>query len=84
MGCLRTMFPRGGRWPERAAGSACAAEDPVEFAALMIGSVEDAPGADVDVVVRPEIIAGAVVIRLEAGASAERIVSIVRALAATP
>jgi transposase len=34
-------------------------------------------------VARPEIVAGAVVIRLEAGASAERIASVVRALAAS-
>ncbi|AMY67870.1 IS66-like element accessory protein TnpA [Frigidibacter mobilis] len=61
-----------------------APEDPVEFAALMVGSVEAVPRADVGVVARPEIVAGAVVIRLEAGASAERIASVVRALAASP
>ncbi|WP_193082688.1 hypothetical protein [Pseudooceanicola spongiae] len=58
-----------------------APDDPVAFAALMLGSAEDSPGADVDAVVRPDMIAGAVVIRLEAGTSAERIVSIIRALA---
>ena len=61
-----------------------APEDPVEFAALMLGPAEDASRADAGGVVRPEIVAGAVVIRLEAGASAERIASIVRALAASP
>ncbi|WP_084657380.1 IS66-like element accessory protein TnpA [Natronohydrobacter thiooxidans] len=59
-----------------------APEDPVEFAALMLGPAEDAPRADVGGAARPEIVAGAVVIRLEAGASAERIASVVRALAA--
>lgn len=52
-----------------------APEDPVEFAALMVGSTEDAPRADVGGEARPEIIAGAVVIRLEVGASAEWIAS---------
>ncbi|TVS19691.1 MAG: transposase [Gammaproteobacteria bacterium] len=60
-----------------------APEDPVEFAALMLGPAEDAPRAEVDGVVRPEIVAGEVVIRLEAGASAERIASVVRALVAS-
>lgn len=59
-----------------------APEDPVEFAALMLGPAEEAPHVDVDGS-RPEIVAGAVVIRLEAGASAERIASVVRALAAS-
>lgn len=61
-----------------------APEDPVEFASLMVGPVGEAPRGEVGAVVRPEIIAGAVVIRLEAGASAERIASVVRALAASP
>ncbi|QDA36860.1 transposase (plasmid) [Paracoccus liaowanqingii] len=61
-----------------------APEDPVEFAALLLGPAEDAPRADVGAVARPEIVSGAVVIRLEAGASAERIAMVVRALAATP
>ncbi|SDJ04512.1 transposase [Salipiger marinus] len=61
-----------------------APEDPVEFAALMVGPVEAVPRADVGVVARPEIVAGALVIRLEAGASAERIASVVRALASAP
>ncbi len=60
-----------------------APEDPVEFAALMVGPLADAArskGADLN---RPEIVTGAVVIRLESGASAERIASIVCALAAS-
>lgn len=58
-----------------------APEDPVEFAALMVGSVEDAPrGGALN---RPEIVTGPVVIRLEVGASAERIASVVCALAAS-
>ena len=61
-----------------------APEDPVEFAALMVGSTENAPPADVGGEARPEIIAGAVVIRLEAGATADRIASVVRALATSP
>ncbi|SFA62585.1 transposase [Paracoccus halophilus] len=56
----------------------------MEFAALMVDSPEDAPRADVGGEARPEIIAGTVVIRLETGATAERIASIVRALAASP
>ena len=59
-----------------------APEDPVEFAALMVGPLADAArskGADLN---RPEIVTGAVVIRLESGASAERIASVVCALAA--
>ncbi|CUA92057.1 IS66-like element accessory protein TnpA [Pannonibacter indicus] len=60
-----------------------APEDPVEFAALMVGPVGEAPNGDTDTAVRPEIVAGAVVIRLEAGATAERIASVVRALVAS-
>jgi len=60
-----------------------APEDPVEFAALMVGSVEDAPRGEVECLHRPEIVSGAVVIRLEVGASAERIASVVCALAAS-
>jgi transposase len=60
-----------------------APEDPVEFAALVLGPAEDAPRADAGGVARPEIVAGAVVIRLEAEASAERIASVLRALAAS-
>jgi transposase len=61
-----------------------APENPVEFAALMVGPVEDAPRADVGTVMRPEIVAGSVLVRLETGASAERIASVVRALTASP
>ncbi|AWD20886.1 IS66-like element accessory protein TnpA [Fuscovulum blasticum] len=61
-----------------------APEDPVEFASLMIGPVGDGPRCAVGAADRPEIIAGAVAIRLETGASAERIASVVRALAASP
>ncbi|CAM5554825.1 hypothetical protein FALB51S_00096 [Frigidibacter albus] len=60
-----------------------APEDPVEFAALMVGPVVDAPRSDVADLNRPEIVSGAVVIRLEVGASAERIASVVCALAAS-
>lgn len=61
-----------------------APEDPVEFATLMVGSTTQAACIDVDVPSRPEIVAGAVVIRLEAGASADRIASVVHALANCP
>jgi transposase len=60
-----------------------APENPLEFAALMVGPVGNAPRADVETGFRPEIVTGAVVIRLEAGASAERIALVVRALAAS-
>ncbi len=60
-----------------------APEDPVEFASLMIGPVGDGPRCAVGAADRPEIVAGAVVIRLEAGASEERIASVVRALGAS-
>ncbi len=61
-----------------------APEDPVEFAALMIGPVGEAPSGNAGAAVRPEIIVGAVVIRLETGATTDRIASVVRALATTP
>ncbi len=66
-----------------------APEDPMEFAALLVGPSEDgcraAPyGPGQPEQGRPEIIAGAVVIRLEAGATPDRIASVVRALAARP
>jgi transposase len=51
---------------------------------LMIGPVGDGPRCAVGAADRPEIIAGAMAIRLETGASAERIASVVRALAASP
>lgn len=59
-----------------------APEDPVEFAALMVGPVAGSPRSEKEDLNRPEIVTGAVVIRLEAGASAERIASVVCALAA--
>ena len=60
-----------------------APEDPVEFASLMLGPGEEPR----PVVVRPvseraELVVGAVTIRLEAGASADRIASVARALTA--
>ena len=65
-----------------------APEDPVEFAALMVDPVDETWGGDAaaaaGAAVRPEIVAGTVVIRLETGATADRIASIVRALAASP
>lgn len=61
-----------------------APEDPVEFASVMVGPAVDAPGSGVHGVVRPEIVVGAVVIRLETGASVERIAAVVRSLAACP
>jgi len=50
----------------------------------MVGSTTKAASIDVEVPSRPEIVAGAVVIRLEAGASADRIASVVHALANCP
>lgn len=61
-----------------------APEDPVEFAALVVGPAEGAQRHDGAETSRPEIVTGAVVIRLETGASADRIASVVRALAASP
>jgi transposase len=61
-----------------------APEDPAEFASLIVAPVDDAPLGKTGAQDRPEIVMGAVVIRLEAGASAERIVSVVRGLEANP
>ena len=61
-----------------------APDDPVEFAALMVGEAEKPGEVKVDTSTRPEIVAGAVTIRLEAGASADRIASVVHALATCP
>jgi transposase len=47
----------------------------------MVGEAEKPGEVKVDTSTRPEIVAGAVIIRLEAGASADRIASVVRALA---
>lgn len=60
-----------------------APEDPVEFAALMVApDVEDVTVAEPVASAGPEIIMGSVIIRLEPGASAIRIASVVRALTA--
>jgi transposase len=59
-----------------------APQDSVEFAAMVVAPPDrDTPLSGT---VGPEIVVGAVTVRLEAGASAERIASIVRALAAGP
>lgn len=55
-----------------------APEDPVEFAAMIVAPTEAA--ASRSEAVGPEIVMGAVTIRLEPGASTERIVALVRAL----
>lgn len=57
-----------------------APEDPVEFAAMLVAPTEAA--APRSEAVGPEIVVGAVTIRLEPGASTERIVALVRALSA--
>ena len=59
-----------------------APEDPVEFASLMISPVDDIPAVEPAMSIGPEILVGAVIIRLEPGASASRIASVVRALTA--
>ena len=61
----------------------------MEFAALLVGPAEDKSRAAPDGMGqtepgRPEIVTGAVIIRLEAGATPDRIASVVRALAARP
>ncbi|WP_407674153.1 IS66-like element accessory protein TnpA [Paracoccus beibuensis] len=61
-----------------------APEGPVGFVSLMIGPVGDGPRGDAGAADWPEIVVGTVAIRLEAGASAKRIASVVRALAANP
>lgn len=58
-----------------------APEDGVEFAAMVVDTV--ATPLPVKDVTRPEIIVGPVTIRLEEGASAARIVTVARALAAS-
>jgi len=57
-------------------------EDAVEFAAIVVETPLPEPPT-VKAVSRAEIIVGAVIIRLEEGASAARIAAIARALAAT-
>ena len=59
-----------------------APQDAVEFAAMVVAP--SGGGAPLSGTVGPEIIVGAVTVRLEPGASAERIAAIVRALAAGP
>ncbi|EKE67192.1 hypothetical protein P24_18784 [Oceanibaculum indicum P24] len=60
-----------------------APEDPFEFAALMVAPVAEAVTTAAPVPsAGPEIMVGAVTIRLEPGASAARIGSVVRALSA--
>lgn len=57
-----------------------APDDPVEFATLMVGPAEKASSVDGAAHTSP----GSVVIRLETGASADRIASVVHALATCP
>ena len=57
-----------------------APEGSVEFAAMIVAPPGEGPRPSE--AIGPEIIVGGVTIRLEAGASAERIVAIVRALSA--
>ena len=60
-----------------------APEDPMEFATLMVAPVaEEAMAAEPMASVGPEIFLGSVTIRLERGASASCIASVVRALTA--
>jgi transposase len=68
-------------WRSRAKKGALvlpAPEDPVEFASLLVGPAEVPASYSTG----PEVILGAVVIRLEVNASAERIAAVARALAA--
>jgi transposase len=58
-------------------------EDTVEFAAIVVVETPLPEPPTVKAVSRAEIIVGAVIIRLEEGASAARIAAIARALAAT-
>jgi len=60
-----------------------APEDPVEFATLMITPVEDVTAVGPMASAGPEIMVGSMIIRLEPGAPASRIASVVRALTAT-
>jgi transposase len=59
-----------------------APEDAVEFATLMVSSVDEAMAAEPAVSAGPEVVVGSVTIRLEPGASAARIASVVHALMA--
>lgn len=61
-----------------------APEGPVEFASLMVAPVvEDVAAEEPSASAGPEIVLGAVSVRLEPGAPASRIASVVRALMAT-
>jgi len=84
MVCLRTMCRPGERLRGKVVWFCLRPEDPIEFASLMVGAAEVAPHATVGVATGPEIVVGAMVIRLEVGATAERIASVVRALAVCP
>lgn len=57
-----------------------APQDAVEFAAMVVAPAEE--GAPLSETSGPQIVEGAVTVRLEPGVSAERIAAIVRALAA--
>ena len=60
-----------------------APEDPVEFATLMVAPmVEQVTEAEPVALAGPELVVGSVIIRLEPGASASRIASVVHALMA--
>ena len=61
-----------------------APEDSVEFATLMVAPVVwDETAAEPVASAGPEVVVGSVIIRLEPGASASRIASVVRALTVT-
>lgn len=59
-----------------------APEDPIEFAALMVTPLEGMTVAEPVTSIGPEIVTGSVMVRLEPGASASRIASVVLALKA--
>ena len=59
-----------------------APRDAVEFAAMVVAPMDGGP--PLQETTGPEIMVGAVAVRLEPGASAERITAIVRALTAGP
>ncbi|WP_153020224.1 transposase [Paramesorhizobium deserti] len=59
-----------------------APEDAVEFAPLLVAPVEDVTAAVPTASAGPEVVVGSVTIRLEPGASAARIASVVHALMA--
>ncbi|MHA6297920.1 IS66-like element accessory protein TnpA [Devosia sp. CAU 1758] len=59
-----------------------APEDAVEFATLMVSPVDEAMTAEPAASAGPEVVVGSATIRLEPGASAARIASVVHALMA--